>query len=115
MLFRQRIQEQIAEKERQKKEEAEMRRQRDRQAEIPIASQMPAAGGHQMPPTPTQHESPHQMHMQMAPQVAPAPVPQYEGQRLGHQEDPAAEQRRKKQEAGAHSNQAGYSGCGCTF
>eukprot|EP00435_Cladocopium_sp_Y103_P057167 s79_g19.t1 len=85
------LEEQIAEKERQKKEEAENRRQRDRQIEVPIASQMPAGGqmvpqdpGMAMPTVP------------MSPQV-PAMV-NMEGHRLGHQEDPGAEQRRKKQE-----------------
>ena len=69
-------QEQIAQKERQKKEEAEYRRQRDRQPEIPIASQMPGrSDGVPMSP---QH---------LEPQM-----------RLNNNEDPGAEQRRKKQE-----------------
>lgn len=68
-------QEQIAEKERQKKEEAENRRQRDRQIEVPIVSQMPA-GGQMVPQDPG-----------MSPQV-PAMANNIEGHRLGHQEDP---------------------------
>lgn len=73
-------QEQIAEKERQKKEEAENRRQRDRQIEVPIASQMPA-GGQMVPQDPGMA-----MAVPMSPQV-PA-MANIEGHRLGHQEDP---------------------------
>ena len=71
-------QEQIAEKERQKKEEAENRRQRDRQIEVPIASQMPA-GGQMVPQDPG---------MAMAVPMSPQAMANIKGHRLGHQEDP---------------------------
>lgn len=71
-----------------------MRRQRDREAEVPMASQMPA--GHQIPipaMNPAHHAMAGMSPGRIAHEVPPGDAPQ----RLGG-EDLLAEQRRRKQE-----------------